>query len=79
MFLVALRIHVSEICRDILEKLGGFHLVYRGQITMKVCLCSFFASHSFTYPPFTLSVLKCLIYWLFLVGIRSSAYIFSHW
>lgn len=32
---------------------------------MKVCLCSFYASHSFTYPPFTLSVLKCLIYWLF--------------
>lgn len=32
---LALRIHVSEICRDILEKLGGFHLVYRGQITMK--------------------------------------------
>lgn len=50
-FLVALRIHVSEICRDILEKLGGFHLVYRGQITMKVCLYSFFANNSFTYSP----------------------------
>ncbi|XP_061168840.1 atrial natriuretic peptide receptor 2-like [Saccostrea echinata] len=32
---LALRIHVSQPCRDILEKLGGFHLAYRGEITMK--------------------------------------------
>nr|XP_022316872.1 atrial natriuretic peptide receptor 1-like isoform X2 [Crassostrea virginica] len=32
---LALRIHVSESCRDILEKLGGFQLTFRGQINMK--------------------------------------------
>ncbi|XP_062580227.1 atrial natriuretic peptide receptor 1-like [Saccostrea cucullata] len=32
---LALRIHVSQPCRNILEKLGGFHLTYRGEITMK--------------------------------------------
>ena len=35
-FCAALRIHVSESCRDILEKLGGFQLTFRGQINMKV-------------------------------------------
>ena len=40
---LALRIHVSPECKEVLDQLGGYHLVERGPVTMKV----FFLSNSF--------------------------------
>ena len=34
---LALRIHVSPECHEVLTELGGYHLVERGPVSMKVC------------------------------------------
>ena len=43
--ILALRIHCSFACKELLENLGGYHVEDRGLVPMKVCqqkyLCNF--------------------------------------
>ena len=35
---LALRVHVSPECKQVLDELGGYHLEERGEVSMKVSL-----------------------------------------
>ena len=36
LLIVALKVHVSKSCKDVLDELGGYQLEDRGLVTMKV-------------------------------------------
>jgi len=39
---LALQIHVSPFTKDILDKIGGYHLLHRGAVAMKVMISILF-------------------------------------
>ena len=39
---LALRVHVSPECKEVLDELGGYCLDERGPVSMKVCFITFF-------------------------------------
>ena len=41
---LALRVHVSPECKEVLDQLGGYNLVERGPVTMKVFIHIYYGS-----------------------------------
>ena len=49
----ALRIHVSPECRNVLLQLGGYHLIERGPVSMKVYIYTYIRELLGTRPVVT--------------------------
>ena len=55
----ALRIHVSPECRNVLLQLGGYHLIERGPVSMKVYIYIYISENYWGQDRLSLFTVPC--------------------